>query len=424
MASTPKERLHALLRWSERYTKTDMVYLFEAGFWVNSNIIVASILGLLLSIALANLLAPATYGLYQYLLSLSVLIAAISLAGMNSTVAQATARGYEGVLRAAVRVQLRWSLVPALISFVGACYYLSQGNSEVGIGLIAIAVFTPLGNACNTYIGFLEGRRAFRRAFLLGTFVTIVSYVSLFLAVIWVRSAAALIIINLGTNTLAMAYAYYRTLRWVENDRVDLAAISYGKHLSIMSGFTTIMNQVDSILVFHFLGATELAVYSLATMLPERAGTLFNFIGTASFPKFATQPLAKIQQTILNKLLRVAFGGAIAAALYVFLAPLLFRLLFPGYLASIPFSVAYAPIIALIAITSVANATLVAKRLTREIYIVSFLQPLLLVGLQIPLLLLYGLWGMIIARLATDSVGIVIALLLTFHPLRETEDVV
>jgi hypothetical protein len=98
------KRLHSILvrflRWSERYTKTDMVYLANVGWWTNLTLILTSFGGLLISIVFANFLSPQTYGVYQYLLALSGLVAAISLSGMNTAVTQAAARGYEGVLRA------------------------------------------------------------------------------------------------------------------------------------------------------------------------------------------------------------------------------------------------------------------------------------------------------------------------------------
>ncbi len=413
-----KGRLYALLRWSERYTKTDMVYLFSGGFWLSLNTIVPAALGLLLSVALANLLVPESYGLYQYLLSLALLVGALALPGMNVAVAQAVARGYEGTLQAAVRVQLKWAAVPAVLSLAGSAYYFLQGNLDVGFGLAAIAIITPLSCVFNTYVGFLEGKAEFRASFLLGTLINGLSYSSVFVALVWVRDGAALVIINLGVNAAAMCYAYYRTLKaYQANRRSDPEAITYGGHLSVMSSFTTVMNQLDSVLVFHFLGAAQLAVYSLATMLPERIGTLFNFIGTVSLPKLANRSLYDIQQHILGKALRVLLAGAAGTLLYILIAPLAFHILFPKYLSAIKYSMVYAPVIALLALTSLANTTLAAKRRTREIYAVGFVQPLLLVGLQIPLLLLYGLWGMVAARLLSDVIGVCLGLGFILKPL-------
>ena len=103
------------LRWSEKYTKTDMVYLAQAGLWTNLNFVMVSVLALFLSILFANVLPRETFGMYQYLLSLSALLTALTLAGMNGAVSQSVARGYEGDLKAAVRIHLWWNIAPTTI---------------------------------------------------------------------------------------------------------------------------------------------------------------------------------------------------------------------------------------------------------------------------------------------------------------------
>ncbi|MDR3546814.1 MAG: oligosaccharide flippase family protein [Candidatus Pacebacteria bacterium] len=422
MIERARDAFIRILRWSEQYTKTDMVYLAQAGWWLNLGVIATAALSFLLSIAYANLLPPATYGLYQYLLSISGLIATLALPGMNGAVAQAVARGYEGVMRKAVRAQLLWMPIPALISIGVALYYFAHGVTDIGIGLVAIAILTPLVNVFNTYAAFLEGKQDFKRGFYLGTIISVASYGSMFLAILFSKSAAVLIIVNLGVNLIATIYAYVKTLStYKPNDKVDPKTIPYGKHLSVL-GAVGILNQFDSILVFHFLGSVQLAVYSFATLLPERAGGLMNFIGTASLPRFANQPIEYIRKNILDKIGRLAFISAIAALAYAAIAPLLFRILFPRYISAIHYTQAFAAIIVFIAVTNIVNSLLYSKRFTREIYIVGFTQPILLIVLQVPLLIKFGIAGMIAAQLITSAVTIALSLWLFFHPLSPKSD--
>jgi O-antigen/teichoic acid export membrane protein len=413
------KRLHSILvrflRWSERYTKTDMVYLANVGWWTNLTLILTSFGGLLISIVFANFLSPQTYGVYQYLLALSGLVAAISLSGMNTAVTQAAARGYEGVLRAAVRAQFQWAIIPALVSVAGSLYYFAHGTIELGIGLLAIALLTPFVNAFNTYGAFLAGKREFRSDFYFTASISIVYYASMFFVALFFKDAAVLITVNLGVNALGMGYAYWRTLaKYKKNDELDPKAVSYGKHLSVLSAFGIILTQLDSILVFHFLGAAQLAVYAFSTLIPERVASLFNFIGLASLPKFANQPLEYIQKNIVPKILRIAAAGVVVALFYAVLAPLLFHILFSRYVAAISYTQLYAPIIALTAVLNTVQTTFAAKRLTKEIYVLGLVQPVLLVGLQIPFLLAYGILGMLVARMTSDLIGIVLSLTLLF----------
>src|SRR5689334_12787395 len=74
-------RAERLLRWSERYMKTDMVYLAKGSFWLTLGQVAASASGLLLVIGFANLLPKEVYGTYKLILSLAGIIASFSLTG-------------------------------------------------------------------------------------------------------------------------------------------------------------------------------------------------------------------------------------------------------------------------------------------------------------------------------------------------------
>ena len=69
-----KEKIYNLLRWSEKYTKTDMVYLAHGGFWLSFGQIISSLSSFLLAIAFANLLPKETYGNYKYILSIASIL--------------------------------------------------------------------------------------------------------------------------------------------------------------------------------------------------------------------------------------------------------------------------------------------------------------------------------------------------------------
>jgi O-antigen/teichoic acid export membrane protein len=407
-----KETLTKALRWSERYTKTDMVYLVQAGVWTNLGVITSTAMGLLLSIAFANLLPKEVYGTYQYLLSLSALVAAVCLGGMQQAVAQSVARGNEGDVRAALRAQLKWNLVPAALALAGAAYYALHGNSIVAAGLVIVGLFTPLTSAFSIYGALLGGTRQFKRFFFYSFMANLAYYAAIFAAMILFKVAVVLVFVNLAVNAAATTYFYYRTLRVCEpNEKTDPHTVSYGAHLSVMNAFGTVISQLDSILVFHFLGAAQLAVYSFATLIPERGGAFLSFIGTAAFPKYSQRTLAELRGSIVSQTWRAAALGAAVALVYAALAPLLFHLLFPKYLDALSYTQLYAPVIALMAANLVSSA-LVSQRLKTELYLTSFINPLMLITLQVPLLLLYGIWGMLVARMASDLVGILLGLAL------------
>jgi O-antigen/teichoic acid export membrane protein len=422
MQENATERLVRLLRWSEKYTKTDMVYLASAGMWSTLGGIIVSVFALLLSIAFANFLPSEVFGTYQYFISLSSLLAALCLTGMNIAVSQSTARGYEGDLRAAVRAQLMWSVVPIAIGMTAALYYFLKGNSMLATGLLIIAIFTPLTNSFNTYSAFLQGKKEFKRIFTYTMATSLLYYAFIFPTVFFFRQALVLIFVNLAINALSTAYFYFRTLRASRpNDQTDPHTIPYGRHLSVMNTIGTIAAQLDSILVFHFLGPLELAIYSLASMVPERIATFFKFITTAALPKLSNRSHEEIRRHIVSKTLRAAIPGIAVTILYIAAAPFIFHLLFPKYGDAVFFTQLYAPYIITVA-ANIPAAAIVAMRMNRELYVFNIATPVLLVILQVVLLFQLGIAGILLARLISNTFNICFAIYLILHPFSEKKN--
>ena len=79
MLHTLQRRIYSLLRRSERFTRTDMVYLAKNGSWMVGAHVVSTVLGLGLTIAFANLVTPEVYGQYKYVISVAAIIGALVL---------------------------------------------------------------------------------------------------------------------------------------------------------------------------------------------------------------------------------------------------------------------------------------------------------------------------------------------------------
>ena len=141
MVQKAKNKIYKILRWSEKYTKTDMVYLAKGGFWVTFGQSITSILSLALLVAFANLLPKETYGVYRYILALAGIFNIFTLTGMNRSVARAVAAGSEGVLRASVRYKLKWNLIMLTAFWVLGGYYLINDNSLFAISFFILGIF-------------------------------------------------------------------------------------------------------------------------------------------------------------------------------------------------------------------------------------------------------------------------------------------
>ena len=64
-----KEKIYKLLRKSEKWTHTDMIYLAKGGFWLTLGQIISSVSSFALAVAFANFLPKEVYGNYKYIIS-------------------------------------------------------------------------------------------------------------------------------------------------------------------------------------------------------------------------------------------------------------------------------------------------------------------------------------------------------------------
>lgn len=410
--NTLKTRFLALLRWSERYTKTDMAYLATTGFWSNANTVFVSLASFLLYILFNRYVSKEAYGTYQYLLSVGAIVGAFTLTGMNGAVTRAVALGQEGALRAAVRAQLRWALIPLLGSWALGTYYLFLHNPTLGWGLILIGIFVPINNAFNTYAAFLQGKKDFRRGFLYSLWWNVPYYLAVGLAAIFFKAALLLLAANLISQAIGLFIAYKRTLTtYKPNVLSGEGTLTYGNHLSVMGLLGSVVGQMDSILTFHFLGAADLALYSFATAIPDRVGSLFKFLPAAAFPKFAERSPSEIRVGLMRRLFLGTLVALALAGCYALIAHFIFALLFPAYLAAVGYSQWYALSLGGIMTGVMVNA-LTAAGDVRALYRYNIASPLVTLVLEFSGILLFGLAGLIGARIIGSIFSVLLGILL------------
>jgi len=169
-----KDGVYQILRKTQKYTGTDNVYLVKNALWLNLGGGIFAITSFFLAIAFANLLDPATYGSYKYIISLAGILSIFALSGIGTAVTQAVARGLEGSFLRGFKTQLKWALLGSLIAAGGAIYYWAKGNEILPIPLLIIAIFLPLMEASKLYLNFLTGKKMFGIRIIYNTFNQVV----------------------------------------------------------------------------------------------------------------------------------------------------------------------------------------------------------------------------------------------------------
>ena len=389
--------------------KTDMVYLAKGGFWLTLGQVVATASGLLLVIGFANLVPKDVYGNYKLILSLAGMLAAFTLTGMGTAVTQAVARGADGVFRTAFWVELRWSALIVLAALAGAIYYFVNGNRVIAISLLIVGVCAPIIESTSLYGDFLNGKKDFRTGALYGVIRGLVPATFILATICFTQNVILIVLAYFLSHAATSGALYLLVLKKYRPAReTDHSNTAYGKHITLTNAISIVASNLDKVLVFHYLGAVQLAVYGIAFSLPAQMKILQKMVGTLAFPKLSSASLQTVRSEIHHKAQKLLIGSVIVIAIYIAAAPLIFRLVFPQYIDAVPLSQALA--LAYVFIPAVLySQAIFSKKRQREIYMNKVLAAAARILLLLVLLPTFGIWGAVYAYFLANAVSFAIS---------------
>ena len=397
-----RERALTVLHWSEKYTKTDMTYLARGGsfslVFQGANIVAS----LCLAIAISHFVSKESYGIYKYVLSVVSILSLFSLNSIGSAVFQSAAQGFDGALRKAFWDNIRWSALIFAGALVVAGYYFLLGNTTLAIGVLIGGSCAPFLASVSLFNSFLGGKRDFYRQAVYGILDSVIPIAIFIGVIVFTQNPLALVAAYFITNTLAGLFFYRRTVAVYRASMHvhDENMLGYSKHLSTMGILTGIAGNLDQILLFHFVGAAQVAIYNFATAVPDQvkgiSGTLSNMLQ----PRLVARTGEEIKHGMGNKVLWYSLLSLVTVSVYIVVAPYLFRLLFPEYLPAVLYSQLYALWILSIAFDPF-STYLYARKLVKEQYIDTVLFSVCQIAGMVVGVVFWGLAGVIVARVLT-----------------------
>lgn len=392
----------------ERWLRTDIRYSATGGFFLGLVQIVGALTGLGLTIAFANLLPVETYGTYRYLLATYSIIAIAALPGLDASILQSVSRGFEGTFKSGVAARFRWGFVGTAIAIGYAAYHFSQGSLIMGALFIVAGLSLPFMESYAMYASFLNGKRLFKEWAAFDIISQIVSALVLIATMFFTKNiliiVSAYFIPYILTRFLITIFVYKR---YVANNTIDPESLQYGKSMTLFQIISRLSASMDQIILYYLLGPAQVALFSLATAIPNRMQGMYRISGVLAFPKFANKSSFDIASTLYRKMFLFFIFILICGLAYAILAPFIFTYIFPQYINSIPYS-QIVVFYTLSAITYPFAASLTAHKRVRDNYwivILSFLVKFLVLVISIPF---FGVWGAILGMLAASATTIAI----------------
>jgi O-antigen/teichoic acid export membrane protein len=399
-----------LTRFLGKHLRADVGYIAHGGFFLTLTQITSAIIGLLITIAFSNLLPVETYGTYKYIIALYSLLAIGALPGIETSLVQSVSRGYDAMLRVSMGVRARWGLLGTLAGILYAGYLFHQGSIILGILVVIAGAAVPLLEPATLYISFLNGKKRFKEWSAIDIGIQMFSITCLIGAMLLTKNIIALVLAYFVPLIIASAAAtWYAERTYAQKSAQDPDFIQYGRSMTLFQIIGTLMGSIDQIVLYHFLGPAQVAIFALAMAVPNRMQSVFRTSGILAFPRYTERPPEEVTRSLPRKMILFSVGIIVLACAYVTFAPILFTYVFPKYLPSITYSQVLV-FYTLSAITYPFGAYLNAHKKVRDNYILAISGFSAKVLALIAFVPIWGIWGAVIGVLANSVTTIVLSL--------------
>lgn len=410
-----KSKLYEALRKSERYTKTDMVYLASGGFWLTASSVISAAVTFVATIVFVNILPKDDFGTYKYVLSFIGILAIPTLMGMGTALSRATARGYEGSFKSMIKMRVLWGVLGTILGLGIAIYYAFNDNFLLAYLFGLVGLFIPLFEPLGMYTSFLQGRKLFGKQSRYDIFSQIVASIVAITTVLLTENLVILVVSYLLTWTILRGFLLGRVIKTLEpNTEEEPGTIKYGIHLSLINILKTIASNIDKILLWHFLGAAQVAIFFLAQTIPIKLNELLRIFPRLAFPKLANQSIDNIKKYFIPKIVKLFLVTIFLIVLYIFAAPIVFKIFFPDYIESINYSRWYS-LILLAQPIAMLSTIFSSQSKVKELYKLNMLSPIFKIIALVLLIPPLGIMGAVYAILLSKAFDSILLIFLFYR---------
>ena len=404
---------YKIINYIERRFKIDTHYFVSNSFWVACNQGVSIIGSLLVTAAFAHYLSEELYGNYRYLVVLASLFAVISLNSISQSVLQTASKGYFDYYYSALRLGLWSNLGTTLTALCVGLYYLSHNNTLLGYGCLAIAAIQPFISNYFNIFSFLAGQQRFKTVAIFQTARIIIISAGSVGAILITQSVIVLfltyLILQLLMNMIghSLFKPAKRLIVTPMPEEIKKKYHQFAIHLSIQNGVLTAANRLDTLIVFQFLGATALAIYSVALIVPDQLKSTVKNFSTLLFPKYVHYTPTQLVRSIPGRSVQLFIILVILTTLYIMAAPFMIGWLLPKYASAIIYT-QFLSLAIPSSILFIVQSAIKSQTNNAQLYYIQFSHACIKILLVFVGIYFFGIWGAIGAYVLSSYVEVIL----------------
>ncbi len=271
-----------------KYLNLDANYFAKSGGYITASHFVDGFARLILSIVLARGLSQIVYGQYNFVLSVLGTLAFLSIQGTTTSIIRSVAKGFDDSLITGTKDKIKFSMLGSIGLFAIAAYMYVRGDDLLGHAFIVCGLFFIPYYALVGSESFLVGKRMFKQLAIYRSLTSIFAVIATVIAISFTRSLVWIIAALIGSTALLNIVFYLKTLKFRQNNKIDNDVIRYGRYLTWVGLTTAVFINIDKLVITYFLGFKDLAIYSIAMVLPRQFKLLTKSAVSLIFPGLAS----------------------------------------------------------------------------------------------------------------------------------------
>jgi len=246
-------------------------------------------MGLAATYFLARSMTKNAFGEYNMVLNTVGILTIFSLSGLNNSLMQAVARGYEGTYRATVPIAFGSSFLGSVVLMCMSVWYFIQAQAQIGQGLLVAAALFPFAYGLVQWKSVVTGSGRFGQLLIHDGAGSILTYGLIIVAVLLQPGKYVLPIVLM----MLVPAAYNVVLTMVKFRQIPVSApveeqnVRYGIKTTLYSGLGAIGSNLDRVLLFWFLSPAALAVFVAAGRIPDLLSGAMQDVAAVLAPRLA-----------------------------------------------------------------------------------------------------------------------------------------
>ncbi len=333
---------HKFINLIERQFGIDAHYFVSNSFWVAATQIVTLGGSLLVTVLFAHFLNEELFGNYRYLIAIASIISVFSLNSIGQSILQTAAQGKLGFFKTGMRYSLASGILSAFLGIIAGIYYFINDNPLLASSCFLIAIVQPFISSYFNVFSLLSGQQRFQESAILQT-VRVLAITVVSVGTILVTQNVFLLflsyqIMQLTTNGLGYWYFKPKAVAPELPPEETKKYLQFALHQSIQSAILNTAQRLDAIVVFQHLGATQLAIYSIALVIPDQMRGLIKNLSNLLFPKYVNYTPLQLRNSIPKRCFQLFLALTAISGLYIVIAPYVFTWIFPKYETAILYS--------------------------------------------------------------------------------------